>query len=248
MKKKIIPCLDMKNGNVVKGIHFDTLKTVGNPIDLALQYQEQGADEIVFLDISATLENRKTTLDVIQKAAKKLNIPFVIGGGIASIEDMETIFQTGAAKASLNTAAFKNPQLIAQASQKFGKEKIVIAIDVKSKPGGWNVVTHGGKTDTGVDVIDWAKECESLGAGDLLVTSMDTDGVKNGYDIDLYKALKKVVDIPVIASGGCGSLQDFYEVFEKADVDAALAASLFHYGMVTVAEVKEYVQNKGIEI
>lgn len=246
--KKIIPCLDMKNGNVVKGVHFETLQKVGDPIELALQYEKQGADELVFLDISATLENRKTTLDVIGKVAKQLQVPFTVGGGIATLEDMEKIFQIGASKVSMNSAAFMHPEVIEQASQKYGKEKIVIAIDVKSKANGWTVVTHGGKNDTGVDVIDWATRCEQLGAGELLVTSMDTDGVKNGYDIALYKALKEAVEIPVIASGGCGSLEDFYEVFEKADVDAALAASLFHYGIVTVPQVKDFVRSKGIEI
>ena len=248
MKKKIIPCLDMKNGNVVKGVHFDTLKKVGDPCTLALEYQEQGADEIVFLDISATLENRKTTLDVIASIAPKLTVPFVVGGGISELEDMEKIFGIGASKVSLNTAAFKNPQIIEKASKKYGKEKIVVAIDVKKFNDEWHVVVEGGKTDTKVRVQDWVKTCEQLGAGELLVTSMDTDGVKQGYDVELYQVLKHTVDLPIIASGGCGSLDDFYEVFEKADVDAALAASLFHYGIVNVQQVKEFVRQKGIEI
>ena len=248
MKKKIIPCLDMKDGNVVKGVHFDTLKKVGDPCELALEYQKQGADEIVFLDISATLENRKTTLDVIASIAEKLTIPFVVGGGISELADMEKIFNIGASKVSLNTAAYKNPQIISKASEKFGKEKIVIAIDVKKYQDEWHVVIEGGKTDTKVRVEDWAKTCEELGAGELLVTSMDTDGVTQGYDIELYQLLKRTVDLPIIASGGCGSLDDFYEVFEKADVEAALAASLFHYGVVNVEQVKDYVRNKGIEI
>ena len=246
MKKKIIPCLDMKDGKVVKGIQFENIQTIGNPIDLALEYEKQGADELVFLDISATLEKRKTTLDVIAQVAKQIHIPFTVGGGIHSLEDMEPIFNIGASKISMSTAAFQQPELIQKASQKYGSKKIVIAIDVKKVADQWHVMIEGGHTDTGVCAIEWAKQCETLGAGELLVTSKDGDGKQNGYDIELYQALKKAVHLPIIASGGCGCLEDFYEVFDQGHVEAALAASLFHYGIVTVQQVKSYVDNREI--
>lgn len=246
MKKKIIPCLDMKDGKVVKGIQFENIQTIGDPIELALEYEKQGADELVFLDISATLEKRKTTLDAIAKLSKEIHIPFTVGGGVHSLEDMEPIFEVGASKISMSTAAYQCPDLIRKASEKYGSEKIVIAIDVKKVADRWHVMIEGGHTDTGVCAIEWAKQCEQLGAGELLVTSKDDDGKQNGYDIELYQALHKAVSLPIIASGGCGCLEDFYEVFEQGQVQAALAASLFHYGMVTVQQVKSYLVNREI--
>lgn len=248
--KRIIPCLDVSEGKVVKGINFVGLKEVGNPVELAKQYYEQGADEIVFLDIGATHENRETMVDVVKEVAKTIFIPFTVGGGIRSVQDMQVMLRSGADKISLNSAAIREPQLIADGAQMFGSQCIVVAIDAKQREdkSGWNVYINGGRIDTGLDLLDWAKRCLELGAGEILLTSMDADGTKAGFDIEMLKAVNAIADVPVIASGGCGSLQDFAEVFEKDAADAALAASLFHYGELSVGQVKEYLKEKEIPV
>lgn len=248
--KRIIPCLDVSEGKVVKGINFVGLKEVGNPVELAKQYYEQGADEIVFLDIGATHENRETMVDVVKEVAKTIFIPFTVGGGIRSVQDMQVMLRSGADKISLNSAAIREPQLIADGAQMFGSQCIVVAIDAKQREdkSGWNVYINGGRIDTGLDLLDWAKQCLELGAGEILLTSMDADGTKAGFDIAMLQAVNAIADVPVIASGGCGSLQDFAEVFEKNAADAALAASLFHYGELSVAQVKEYLKEKEIPV
>ncbi len=246
--KRIIPCLDVKDGKVVKGINFEGLKEVGDPTSLAKKYYEQGADELVFLDISATYEQRKTMVEVVEKVAKEIFIPFTVGGGISSIEDIRRMLLAGADKVSLNSAAVKNKQLIKEASRLFGSQCIVLALDAKRRVdgSGWNVYIAGGRIDTGLDAIEWAKEAISLGAGEILLTSMDCDGVKQGFDLALCKAISREVKVPIIASGGCGCLQHFVEVFKEDVADAALAASLFHYDEVGIEEVKKYCASKGV--
>ena len=247
--KKIIPCLDMKDGKVVKGINFEGLREVGNPPDMAAEYERQGADELTFLDISATVEGRKTLLDVLSKTAARVSIPFCVGGGIGSVEDMKAVFAAGADKASMNSAAVANPDVIAQCSEEFGKGRVVVAIDVrKVSEGHWDVVTHGGKKSAGLDAVEWAQRVEDLGAGEILLTSMDADGVKTGYDIPLTAAVADAVSIPVTASGGCGSIEHIYEVLSQTGAAAALAASVFHFGDFTVAEVKDYLKDRGVEV
>lgn len=248
--KRIIPCLDVSEGKVVKGINFVGLKEVGNPVELAKQYYEQGADEIVFLDIGATHENRKTMVEVVKEVAKTIFIPFTVGGGIRSVQDMKVMLRSGADKISLNSAAIREPQLIADGAQMFGSQCIVVAIDAKQREdnSGWNVYINGGRIDTGLDLLDWTKKCLELGAGEILLTSMGADGTKAGFDIEMLQAVNAIADVPVIASGGCGSLQDFAEVFEKDAADAALAASLFHYGELRVGQVKEYLKEKEIPV
>ena len=247
--KKIIPCLDVKNGKVSKGIGFENVKEVGNVTEFAMEYEKQGADEITLLDITATLENRDTFTDILRETAKCVNIPIAIGGGIKSIEDFERLFNAGASKVSINSAAVKNTQLIKEASKKFGSEKVIVAIDVaKQNDGSYTVIVNGGTKDTGKDALSWAKEVESLGAGEILLTSQTADGTKEGYDIEITKAIADAVKIPVTASGGCGKIEDFKEVFEKTNVASALAASMFHYKETTVKEVKEYLKNNGIAV
>ena len=246
--KRIIPCLDVKDGKVVKGVNFVGLKEIGSPVELASKYCKQGADELVFLDISATNENRKTILDVVKEVAEVVSIPFTVGGGIKTIEDIENTLKAGADKVSLGSIIVKNPDIINEASNVFGSEKIVAAIDVKKSGSKWNVYINGGKTDTGIDVIDWVKEVQDRGVGEILLTSMDGDGTKDGYDIDLLTEVKKVSKVPVIASGGCGSLDHIIEVFKKDVADAALAASLFHYDVLSVNEVKEALKENGIDV
>lgn len=250
LTKRIIPCLDVKNGKVVKGVHFVGLQEVGDPVELAKQYYEQGADELVFLDITATNEGRDTMVKVVEDVAKNIYMPFTVGGGIRSTEDIRKMLRAGADKCSLNSAAVRNPKLIEEGAQMFGNQCIVLAVDGKKREdgSGWNVVINGGRIDTGIDAIEWVKDAVKKGAGEILLTSMDADGTKDGYDIEFCKAVRKCVQVPVIASGGCGSLDDFAEVFEKEAADAALAASLFHYGTLTVKEVKEYLKEKGIPI
>jgi len=244
VKKRIIPCLDIKDGKVVKGINFVNLTNVGDPVEISQHYQQQGADEIVFLDITA--ENRDAFYDLLKRAAKALAVPVTVGGGILSVEDFEKVFACGASKASINTAAVKNPELIREASNEFGKHRIVVAIDAKRHGGNYHVYIKGGREDTGLDLIKWAKKCESLGAGEILLTSMDGDGTQNGYDIDMTRALVQSVDIPVIASGGCGKVEDIVEVFKQTGCTAALAASIFHYGKATVDDVKSAMRQQGI--
>ncbi len=246
--KRIIPCLDVKNGNVVKGVHFVGLKDVGDPVSCAKKYYQDGADELVFLDITATNENRDTMVKYVEEVAKNIFIPFTVGGGIRSREDMKNILRAGADKCSLNSAAVRNIDLVSECSNAFGDQCVVLAVDGKLREdkSGWNVVINGGRIDTGIDVVSWVKDCVKKGAGEILLTSMDADGTKDGFDLPMLKAVKKAVNVPVIASGGCGCLEDFYEVFKENSADAALAASIFHYEGLTVRQVKDYLDQKGI--
>lgn len=249
LAKRIIPCLDVKNGRVVKGINFVGIKDVGDPVECAKMYNEQGADEIVFLDITATHENRKTIIDVVSKTAKEVFVPLTVGGGISTVEDFRALLRAGADKISINSAAVKNPDLIKEAADIFGSQCVVVAIDAKKiDDGSYHVVINGGRIDTGLDAVEWAKKVYKLGAGEILLTSMDADGTKNGFDLDMLNAITSVVNIPVIASGGCGKLEHFSEVFKKTSADAALAASLFHYKELTVGQVKEHLTQHGIPV
>jgi len=248
LSKRIIPCLDIKEGRVVKGIKFLGLKDAGDPVEAAKAYDRQGADELVFLDITASFENRKTLVELVEKIARNIFMPFTVGGGIATIEDIRNILNAGAEKVSLNTQAVKFPQLISDASKRFGSQCIVVAIDAKKEKDSWEVFVNGGRTPTGMDALVWAEKAKRLGAGEILLTSMDFDGTKNGYDLELTKAITAKVNIPVIASGGAGKLEDFYNVFTLANADAALAASLFHYQELSVKEVKKYLKEKGVPV
>lgn len=249
LAKRIIPCLDVKDGRVVKGVNFVGLRDAGDPVELAKHYNRQGADEIVFLDITATHEHRDTVAHVVEKTAREVFVPLTVGGGIRTLEDFQFLLRSGADKISVNSAAVKDKTLIARAAERFGSQCVVVAIDAKATaPGRWEVVTHGGRQFTGLDAVAWAKEVQALGAGEILLTSMDADGTKAGFDLPLTKAVTDAVSIPVIASGGCGSLEHFAEVFEKTDCDAALAASLFHFGELTVPQVKEHLRAQGIPV
>ena len=248
LAKRIIPCLDVDQGRVVKGINFVKLQDAGDPIEMGKFYNDQGADELVFLDITASSDKRKTMIQVAKKVAKQIFIPFTVGGGIRTVEDMRLILLVGADKVSINTAAVKNPQLISDGANIFGNQCIVLAIDAKRNTGNWEVFINGGRTPTGKDVIEWAKRGVALGAGEILLTSMDRDGTKLGYDLELTKKISESVNVPVIASGGAGKDQDFYEVFTKGKADAALAASLFHYGEMKIKKLKEYLANKKIPV
>ena len=250
LTKRIIPCLDVKDGRVVKGIQFVQLRDAGDPVELARFYDEQGADELVFLDISASNEGRKTMVEVVKAVASELAIPFTVGGGINSLEDMKRILRSGADKVSLNTAAVLNPSLITEGADFFGSQCIVVAIDAKYDPelGSWRVYTHGGRTATDREVIEWAREAVRLGAGEILLTSMDSDGEKKGFDLKLTKAVSEAVTVPVIASGGAGNADHFIDAFIDGKADAALAASIFHYKETSVAEVKAYLRDKGVEV
>lgn len=246
--KRIIPCLDVKDGKVVKGTNFVSLREMGDPVVLATFYSENGADEIIFLDISATNEGRKTVVDMVKSTAENIFVPFTVGGGVRTIDDVTNLLQAGADKVGINSAAVQNPSLIQEASERFGSQCIVVAIDAKKFPNGWHVMTHGGRQDTGIDVIEWAKKVEEFGAGEILLTSVDCDGVKEGFDIQLTNAIVSEVRIPVIASGGCGKLEHFPEVFVNTDVSAALAASIFHEGTYTIQEVKKICQENGVNM
>lgn len=248
LTKRIIPCLDVKDGNVVKGIHFLGLKEVGNPVSLAKKYYLDGADELVFLDISATVEKRKTMVEVVKKVAKEIFIPFTVGGGIQTVEDVRAMLMAGADKVSLNSAAIRNPSLIKEASERFGNQCVVLAVDAKKRMDntGWNVYIEGGRKDTGIDCMEWIQKGVSLGAGEILLTSMDVDGTKDGFDIELYKAVSKIVNVPVIASGGCGKMEDFEDALQVSD--AALAASIFHYDETSVRNVKKFLKEKGVAV
>lgn len=249
LDKRIIPCLDVRDGKVVKGINFVGIKEVGDPVECAEMYDRQGADEIVFLDITATHEHRRTMVDVVRETARKVFVPLTVGGGISTIDDFSNLLRAGADKVSVNSAALKNPQLIADAADKFGSQCVVVAIDAKKmEDGSWHAFVAGGRKDTGIDAIEWAKKACELGAGEILLTSMDADGTKNGFDLELLNAVTAVVRVPVIASGGCGNLEHFAEVFEKTDADAALAASLFHYRELTVGQVKEFLRGRDIPV
>lgn len=249
LAKRIVPCLDVRDGKVVKGINFVGIKEVGDPVECAMAYDGQGADEIVFLDITATHEGRGTMVDVVRRTARHVFVPLTVGGGIRTVEDFRELLLAGADKVSINSSAIKNPQLIADAAERFGNQCVVVAIDGKKVgEGNYHVFVNGGRIDTGKDVVEWAKEAEGLGAGEILLTSMDRDGVKEGFDLDMLNAVCQEVRIPVIASGGCGNLAHFQEVFEKTGADAALAASIFHYGELTVGQVKESLKNCGIPV
>ena len=253
LTKRIIPCLDVKDGKVVKGTNFVNLQDAGDPVELAKRYNREGADELVFLDITASYEGRKTFLKTVREVAKQIFIPFTVGGGINDIEDIRSLLNAGADKVSLNTSAIKNPGLIRQAADKFGSQCIVVAIDAKKRDGNnedsnWEVFIKGGRENTQLDAIEWAKRAEKLGAGEILLTSMDKDGTKDGYDIELTKTISESLNIPIIASGGAGSLPCISEVFREGCADAALAASIFHYGKYTIGEVKEYLEKNNIEV
>jgi cyclase len=249
ISKRIIPCLDVTNGRVVKGVSFINLRDAGDPVELAEFYDREGADEVVFLDITASHERRKTVVELASRTAEKVFIPYTIGGGISSVENIREILRMGADKISINTSAFKNPSLINEASRIFGSQCVVVAIDAKRNPeGSWDVYLHGGRTPTGIDAVWWAKEAERLGAGEILLTSMDKDGTKDGYDLQLTRAVVDVVNIPVIASGGAGKLEHLRDVFNLAGADAALVASIFHYGEFTVRQAKEYLRSEGIDV
>ena len=246
LAKRIIPCLDVLAGKVVKGIQFKNLRLAGDPPKLARLYEEQGADEIVFLDIGASPENRRILIDVVKRTARELSIPLAVGGGIRSIEDMEEVLCSGADKISVNTAAVKNPSIISEGAEIFGSQCIVVAIDAKRRDGWWEVYIYGGRKPTGLDAVEWAKKVERLGAGEILLTSMDRDGTTSGYDVELTRAISSAVSIPVIASGGAGSPEHMYEVLTIGKADAALAASIFHYGVYTVRSIKEYLRERGV--
>lgn len=246
--KRIIPCLDVKDGRVVKGVNFVNLRDAGDPVETAKFYNSQGADELVFLDITATHEKRKTIIDIVEKTSSEVSMPLTVGGGIRTVDDFRDILLAGADKVGVNSAAIIDKSIISKAADKFGSQCVVSAIDAKYIDGEYMVYIEGGRKNTGINAVDWAIEVEKLGAGEILLTSMDMDGTKNGYDIKLTKLITDAVNIPVIASGGGGSLQHFYDVFDQANADAALAATLFHYKELTVREVKEYLQSKGIEV
>ncbi|MCL1809762.1 MAG: imidazole glycerol phosphate synthase subunit HisF [Clostridiales bacterium] len=245
-EKRIIPCLDIKDGKVVKGVNFVDLVDVGDPVEIACRYEEQGADEVVFLDITATHEGRDTIYSLVEHAAKRLSIPLTLGGGIRNASDFRKALDCGAFKVSINSAAAANPDLIKEISEGFGKHRLVVAIDGKKTGDGYRVFTKGGREDAGFDLVEYAKKCEELGAGEILLTSMDGDGTQDGYDVAMTKAVCEAVNIPVVASGGCGKVSDIIDVFKQTDCDAALAASLFHYGMATVSEVKREMERNGI--
>lgn len=248
--KRIIPCLDVHNGRVVKGVNFVDLKDAGDPVEIAKAYDQAGADELVFLDITATSEERNTVVDLVRRVAECVFIPFTVGGGIRTVEDFRKLLREGADKISINSSAIQNPQLIHDAAEKFGSQCVVVAIDVKRRPdgSGWNVYRSGGRIDTGLDAVEWAKKAEALGAGEILLTSMDGDGTKAGYDLDVTRAIAEAVSIPVIASGGAGTLEHFKDAFTVGKADAALAASLFHYKELEIRQVKEYLRKAGISV
>ena len=248
--KRIIPCLDVKDGKVVKGINFKGLINVGDPVELGKYYYEAGADELVFLDVTATHEGRGIMEKVVEKVSENIFIPFTVGGGICSIEDIKRILRAGADKVSLNSAAVKDKQLIKSGSYYFGNQCIVLAVDAKRnrEMGRWEVMVNGGRINTGIDALKWIEEAVKLGAGEILLTSMDADGTKSGFDIELTRAVNNIVNVPVIASGGAGKKEDFYEVFKYAKADAALAASLFHYNQLEILELKDYLRSKKIDV
>ena len=248
---RLIPCLDVANGRVVKGVNFINLRDAGDPVELAYRYSEDGADELVFLDIKASYENRKTLVELVSRTAKTVNIPFTVGGGINSVEAINELLRAGADKVSLNSSAVHNPKIISESAQKFGRQCIVIAIDARRKIGTdnqWEVYVKGGRENTGLDVIEWSKKVENLGAGEILLTSMDGDGTQKGYDLELTKTVSEEINIPVIASGGAGSLNDIFEVFSKGNASAALLASLLHDRKLTIKEIKSYLIKKNLFI
>jgi cyclase len=247
--KRIIPCLDLKDGRVVKGTNFVGLRDAGDPIEAAVEYDRQGADELVLLDITASSDARNIMVDIVTKVARSIFIPFTVGGGIRTVDDFTTILRAGADKVSVNSAALKNPQIIADAAYKFGSQCVVVAMDAKrTANGNWTLYLNGGRVDTGIDALEWAKKVEKLGAGEILLTSMDCDGVKEGYDLELTKTISEAVGIPVIASGGAGKMQHFYDAFTAGCADAVLAASLFHFKEITIPDLKNYLTECGISV
>ena len=249
LAKRIIPCLDVRDGRVVKGVNFVNIRDAGDPVELARFYSGQGADEIVFLDITATSDGRATVADVVERTAEQVFVPLTVGGGIRTLEDFRQLLRAGADKISVNSAAVKDPGLISRAAERFGSQCVVLAIDARRRPeGSYEVVVAGGRTPTGLDAVEWARRGEALGAGEILLTSMDADGTKAGFDLEMTRAVTQAVSIPVIASGGCGSLEHFAQVFAETDCDAALAASLFHFGELTVPQVKEYLRKRKIPV
>ncbi len=248
LAKRIIPCLDVKEGRVVKGVNFVNLRDAGDPVENARFYDEQMADELVFLDITASYEKRFIMIDVVKRVAEQVFMPFTVGGGIRTLEDMRALLKAGADKVSINTAAVKNPKLISEGARAFGSQCIVVAIDAKRKGNSWEVYIHGGRTPTGIDAVWWAKRVQELGAGEILLTSMDRDGTKEGYDIELTKAISEAVEIPVIASGGAGNLEHLYEGIVYGKADAVLAASIFHFREYTVVEAKRFLKERGVPV
>ena len=249
LAKRIIPCLDVRDGRVVKGVNFVNIRDAGDPVELARFYSDQGADEIVFLDITATSDGRATVADVVERTAEQVFVPLTVGGGIRTLEDFRQLLRAGADKISVNSAAVKDPGLLSRAAERFGSQCVVLAIDARRRPeGSYEVVVAGGRTPTGLDAVEWARRGEALGAGEILLTSMDADGTKAGFDLEMTRAVTQAVSIPVIASGGCGSLEHFAQVFAETDCDAALAASLFHFGELTVPQVKEYLRKRKIPV
>ncbi len=257
LAKRIIPCLDVRDGRVVKGINFVKLRDAGDPVENGRIYEEQGADELTFLDITASLERRKIILDVVERTASEVFMPLTVGGGVRTLSDIRDLLNAGADKVSINTAAVKDASLVKKATERFGTQCIVVAIDGKrvKKTGGtedsqspWEVHIYGGRTPTGIDVLEWAKKMETLGAGEIMLTSMDRDGTRDGYDIELTKAVSELINIPLVASGGAGTLKDFYDIFAQANADAALAASIFHYKEYSIKETKRYLKKRGINV
>ncbi|MEC0179419.1 imidazole glycerol phosphate synthase subunit HisF [Paenibacillus favisporus] len=250
LAKRIIPCLDVKDGRVVKGVNFENLRDAGDPVELAALYDKEGADELVFLDISASVEGRATMVEVVRQAAGEIAIPFTVGGGISHVDDMKRILRAGADKIGINTAAVLNPQLVSEGARRFGSQCIVVAVDAKYNEawGEWEVYTHGGRKATGIRALNWVKEAEALGAGEILLTSMDADGTKDGFDLPLTAAVADAVRIPVIASGGAGTKEHFAEVFTQGKADAGLAATIFHYKEISIPELKQDLKQKGVEI
>ena len=249
LTKRIIPCLDIRDGRTVKGVNFENIRDAGDPVELALLYSQQGADELVFLDITATVEKRKTLVELVKRIAANINIPFTVGGGISTVEDVAVLLQHGADKVSVNTAVFKNPQLIADLSNRFGSQCVVLAIDTKKEEDGeWYVYLNGGRTKTDTRTIDWAKQAVALGAGEILLTSMNNDGTKAGFAVDITLLLSNQLPVPVIASGGAGTMEHFKEIFEAGNADAALAASIFHYKEIDIPDLKKYLYNQNISI
>ena len=248
--KRVIPCLDVNGGRVVKGVNFVNLRDAGDPVEIAAAYDQAGADEVVFLDITASSDGRNTVVDLVLRVAEKVFIPFTVGGGIRTVDDFRAVLREGADKVSVNSAAIDRPELIHEAAQKFGSQCVVVAIDAKKREdgSGWNIYKNGGRIDVGIDAVEWAAKVEKLGAGEILLTSMDCDGTKAGYDLELTRAIAEEVSIPVIASGGAGNLEHFYDALTEGKADAALAASLFHYKELEIKEVKEYLREKGVSV
>ena len=248
--KRIIPCLDVNNNRVVKGVNFVNLRDAGDPVEVAKAYNKAGADELVFLDITASSDNRNTVVDMVRRVAEQVFIPFTVGGGIRTVDDFKTLLREGADKISINSSAIMNPRLISDAADKFGSQCVVVAIDAKRRAdgSGWNIYKNGGRVDVGIDAVEWARKVDKLGAGEILLTSMDCDGVKRGYDVELTRIISENVSIPVIASGGAGKKQHFYDALTEGKADAALAASLFHYKELEINDLKHYLKEKGVQV